>query len=153
MEIERKFKIKKVPDNLTSYPQKIIEQGYIATSPVIRIRKANDDHYLTVKGKGLIEREEFEMTIERSQYYHLKTKLEWPMIQKTRYLIPYQTYMIELDVFHGHLEGLIMAEVEFDTRDAADAFLPPEWFGADISLDSRYHNSYLCRLTNLDTLE
>ena len=58
MEIERKFIIKKLPDDLGSYPSRFIEQAYLNTDPVVRIRREDDECYLTWKGRGLMVREE-----------------------------------------------------------------------------------------------
>ena len=52
MEIERKFTIKTLPENLEQFESKIIEQAYLNTNPVIRIRKQDEEYYLTYKGKG-----------------------------------------------------------------------------------------------------
>ena len=69
------------------------------------------------------------------------------MIEKERYLIPLQEgQKIELDIFHGYLEGLVFAEVEFQSVEEAEAFLPPDWFLEDVSLDKRYNNSYLSKI-------
>ena len=59
MEIERKFLIKKeqLPENLSQYPCLHIEQGYLCTDPVVRIRRQDDEYYLTYKSKGLLSRE------------------------------------------------------------------------------------------------
>ena len=54
MEIERKFLIKELPANLDEYPCLFIEQAYLNTNPVIRIRRQDDEYYLTYKGKGLM---------------------------------------------------------------------------------------------------
>lgn len=149
MEIERKFLIKNLPKQLESYPSKKLEQGYISISPVIRIRKSDNSYILTIKGKGLIAREEHELMIDQAQYKNLSTKLAFPTISKERFLIPFEDYTIELDIFHGHLDGLILAEVEFTSMDEANAFKGPEWFGQDVSLDTRYHNSRLCQMHSL----
>ena len=53
-----------------------------------------------------------------------------------------------MDVFHGSLAPLVLAEVEFPTVEEANAFVPPDWFGADVTMDGRYHNSYLSRLVS-----
>ena len=52
---------------------------------------------------------------------------------------------IELDVFEGALAPLILAEVEFDSEEAANAFCPPDWFGEDVTFSGAYHNSSLSR--------
>ncbi|MCR4567143.1 MAG: CYTH domain-containing protein [Pseudobutyrivibrio sp.] len=140
MEIEKKFLIKDLPD-LSKYEYIDIEQGYLSTNPVIRIRKKNDKYVLTYKGSGLMVREEIEAALTKEAYYHLLEKIDGRSITKRRYLIPYESYTIELDVFSGHKEGLIMAEVEFPTVEEADSFTPPAWFGKEVTEDSRYHNS------------
>lgn len=152
MEIERKFLVTSPPKVNHSLMKKVIQQGYVSTSPVVRIRRSNDDFILTCKGKGLIEREEFELFITEDEYNHLSTKLDTPLIMKTRYLIPYGKYTIELDVFKGHLEGLLLAEVEFPSLKEANDFTPPEWFGEDVSLDARYQNNQLSKLNGLKDL-
>ena len=140
MEIERKFLIKELPD-LGQYKYVEIEQGYLSTSPVVRIRRKNDAYILTYKGSGLMAREEIEAPLTKEAYEHLLEKIDGYPITKRRYLIPLDPYTIELDVFSGHMEGLIMAEVEFPTEEEANSFTPPEWFGEDVTNDRRYHNS------------
>ena len=58
MEIERKYLVRQIPENLSHYHCQKIAQGYLCPSPVVRIRRSNDDYYLTYKGKGLLAREE-----------------------------------------------------------------------------------------------
>ncbi len=144
MEIERKYLIEKLPENLKDYPCKVIEQGYLNTEPVVRIRRSDDDYYLTYKSAGLMAREEYNLPLTKEAYDHLIQKADGIIISKTRYLIPLGDHLtIELDVFHGHYEGLLLAEVEFETIDEANAFIPPEFFGEDVTFSSKYHNSHL----------
>ena len=140
MEIERKFLVKELPD-LSKYEYVDIEQGYLSTSPVVRIRKKNDKYILTYKGSGLMAREEIEAALTKEAYEHLLEKIDGYPITKRRYMIPFESYTIELDIFEGHMKDLIMAEVEFPSVEEADAFVAPEWFGADVTEDRRYHNS------------
>ncbi|MFG6358053.1 MAG: hypothetical protein K1W26_14750, partial [Acetatifactor sp.] len=49
----------------------------------------------------------------------------------------------ELDVFEGELSSLVLAEVEFGSTEAAEAFLPPDWFDEDVTYCKEYHNSYM----------
>ena len=102
MEIERKFLIKRenLPENLEQYPSKAIEQGYLCTEPVVRIRKSNDNYYLTYKSKGLLAREEYNLPLTKEAYEHLKPKADGIVISKIRYVIPEKDGLsIELDVF------------------------------------------------------
>lgn len=76
MEIERKYLLDQLPENLTSYPCKKIEQGYLSTEPVVRIRRSDDEYYLTYKSKGLMVREEYNLPLTKESYLHLREKAE-----------------------------------------------------------------------------
>ncbi|MBR1766761.1 MAG: CYTH domain-containing protein [Bacteroidales bacterium] len=157
MEIERKYLVNSLPEHLESYPHVEIEQGYLCTSPTLRIRKMGDVHVLTVKEKvrsassAIVNREE-EFALPAEKYVALRSKCDGHMVRKTRYCIDlrrsesdglYTSLVAELDLFHGLHEGLSLVEVEFPSVEAADAFRPPAWFGADVSADPRYRNSHL----------
>ena len=144
MEIERKFTIKNLPD-LSTYPSKKLVQAYLNTDPVIRIRKEDEDYFLTYKGKGLLVREEYNLPLNKESFEHLLPKADGIVISKTRYCIPYEKYIIELDVFDNELSHLIMAEVAFQSEEEAHAFQPPEWFDKDVTNDKRYHNSNMSK--------
>ena len=139
MEIERKFLISELPENLEQYPCRLIEQGYLNTDPVVRVRRDDSACYLTYKGKGLLAREEYNLPLTEEAYRHLIRKADGRIITKRRYMLPCGPYTIELDLFSSP-EKLILAEVEFPTEEAALAFTPPSWFGEDVTGDSRYHN-------------
>lgn len=145
-EIERKYLVKQVPENLASYPFHEIEQGYLCTEPVVRIRRQDEDYYLTYKSKGLMIREEYNLPLTKDAYFHLREKIDGRLISKRRYLIPLDPYTIELDMFRSPKDDLILAEVEFPSEEEALAFTPPEWFGEDVTNSSLYHNSHLSTL-------
>lgn len=146
MEIERKYLIKVLPENLSSYRHHKIEQGYLCTAPVVRIRREDERYYLTYKSKGMMVREEYNLPLTAASYEHLKSKADGILISKTRYLIPLdETLTIELDVFDQPYEGLFLAEVEFPTEEAANSFVPPAWFGEDVTFSAAYHNSTLSK--------
>lgn len=144
MEIERKFTVKKIPDNLENFECINMEQCYISTSPTIRLRRENDNFVLTVKGSGLVSREEFELLITKEQYEKLLNKRETPFVKKKRYKIPIKNGLIaELDIYEGELLGLLTVEVEFESEKEAIEFIPPEWFDKDVTMDGRYKNTSL----------
>lgn len=148
MEIERKFVPVRLPENLEQYPCHEIEQGYLCTSPTIRIRKMDDTYFLTYKSSGMMAHEEYEMPLTKESYLHLREKTDGILIEKRRYLIPLDgTHTIELDIFYGRLDGVTLAEVEFASVEEANAFTPPEWFGQDVTYDKRYHNSEMSKGT------
>lgn len=140
MEIEKKFLIAEIPDNLEQYQHCEIEQGYLNQEPVLRIRKKDDAFILTYKSKGMMVRQEEEFPLTEEAYVHLRDKIDGRLIKKTRYLIPYREYTVELDVFHGAMAPLVMAEVEFATESEANEFLPPQWFGEEVTFEKKYHN-------------
>lgn len=146
MEIERKYLIDTLPDHLEQYECRQIVQGYLNIDPVVRIRKSNDKYTLTYKGAGLMCREEYNLPLNAEAFAHLKEKIDGILIEKKRYLIPLtEKLTIELDVFEGKLAPLVLAEVEFETKEEADRFVPPAWFGEDVTFSSKYHNSTLSK--------
>ncbi len=149
MEIERKYRIHHLPFDPDIYPHTDIEQGYLCTRPVIRARKDGDRYYMTYKGEGLLAREEYDLPLDASSYRHLIAKADGIRIAKTRYRIPAQNGLtIELDIFHGTYEGLILAEVEFPDMEAAEHFTPPDYFGEEVTFDPKFQNSFLSRKEN-----
>lgn len=147
MEIERKFLVKQLPVDLDDYDFHIIEQGYLSTNPVVRVRRQDDEYYMTYKGSGLLAREEYNLPLNKESYEHLVKKADGNIITKKRYLIPIEgtTYTIELDIFSGVFEGVVIAEVEFETIEQAHAFAAPEWFGEDVTENPEYHNSNMSK--------
>ncbi len=143
MEIERKFLVKSLPENLENYPCRHLAQGYLCVKPVVRIRRDNDKYELTYKSGGMMARQEYNLPLNEESFLHLKEKIDGRLIEKKRYMIPFGPYTIELDIFQGDLSPLIIAEVEFPTIAEADSFVSPDWFGGDVTYDGRYHNSYL----------
>lgn len=148
MEIERKFLVRQLPDNLESYPHRLLEQAYLCTEPVVRVRRSEDTYTLTYKSKGLMSREEYNLPLTADSYHHLLTKADGNIIRKVRYRIPLDGDLtIELDLFEAPFDGLQLAEVEFPTEEAALAFSPPDWFGEDVTWSTDYHNSTLSKKT------
>jgi CYTH domain-containing protein len=148
MEIERKFLLKRAPRGLSEYDSHKIEQAYLCTKPVMRIRKMDDEYFFTYKSAGLMEREEVEVPLTAESYHHLLKKCDGNVVSKTRYYMPLDSGLTaEIDLFHNGFDGLIVAEVEFPNRDTAESFVPPEWMNNDVTSDSRFQNSNLCMMS------
>ncbi len=146
MEIERKFLPDRISFDIEKFPHRNIKQGYLSTEPVVRVRMDDKSYILTYKSKGLMERVEYDLPLTESSFYKLLAKCDGRIIEKTRYILPiegYDSLQAELDIFHGELEGLVLLEVEFATRKDAMDFIPPMWFGKEVTNDEKYHNSYL----------
>lgn len=147
MEIERKYLLKKLPE-LGNYEFHKIEQAYLCTGPVVRVRREDEVYYMTYKGGGMMSREEYNLPLNKEAYEHLVKKADGNVISKTRYLIPLECdgLIAEVDVFEPPFAPLIMAEVEFESEEQANAFAAPDWFGEEVTFDGRYHNSYMSRM-------
>ena len=146
IEIERKFLVKKIPDNLDTYDRIDMTQGYLNTAPVVRVRKENDDYVLTYKGSGLLSHSEYNLPLNKESFEHLLKKCDGIIISKSRYKIPIENNLTaELDIFKGDLDSLKLVEVEFGSVEEANNFIPLEWFGEDVTTDGRYHNSYISK--------
>ncbi len=144
MEIEKKFLIDTLPDDLDKYPFHQIEQAYLCTDPVLRIRRQDDDYILTYKGEGLMKHVEYNLPLNKEAYEHLLSKSDGTILTKKRIVIPLNDPLkIELDIFSGKFEGLYLAEVEFPNEEEANRFVPPAWFGREVTNDPAYHNSVM----------
>ena len=99
-------------------------------------------------------REEYNLPLTAESYAHLLSKADGIVLTKKRYLIPLGQaeaeagLTIELDVFEGAYEGLILAEVEFSSEEAALSFVPPSWFGREVTFTGEYQNSVLAMTTD-----
>jgi adenylate cyclase len=147
VEIERKFLVREAPLGLERLRSTRIEQGYIAVAEdgtEVRVRRRDGAAVLTVKAGSGRSRFEEEIAIDAERFARLWALTEGRRLEKTRHLIPAGAGLtIELDVYSGGLSGLMVAEVEFGSEDAADAFEPPEWFGSEVTDDSRFKNQKL----------
>lgn len=94
MEIERKYLIHKLPENLEAYPCHLIEQAYLCTEPVVRIRRQDNDYILTYKGSGLMAREEYNLPLTETAYAHLLAKADGTVITKKRYVLPLKSQTV-----------------------------------------------------------
>lgn len=160
MEIERKFLFEQLPEQFEQYPHYGIEQAYVTTNPVIRVRKKtlyNADcsvsayqYVLTVKGTGMLTRQEFELPIDENAYQNLCQKADGNVISKTRYKIPIeQGLTLELDIFHDLFDGLVMGEIEFPDEDTATAYIPAQklHIKKEVTYDTHFHNSTMSAMT------
>ena len=123
MEIEKKYLVSHIPDNLDEFHCRHIEQGYLSTNPVVRVRRDNDEYYLTYKGKGMMVREEYNLPLTREAYEHLIKKADGNIISKKRYELPDNS---------GHTIEL-------------DNYIAPDFFIKDVTNDSEYHNSNMSK--------
>jgi CYTH domain-containing protein len=141
-EIERKFLVARIPDEL---PERGVEvrQAYLTTEPVeVRVRSSDRSHELTVKSLGGLTRAEVSMPLASGQFDELWS-LAHGVIEKTRRHIDVGGHTAEVDVYGGKLEGLVVVEVEFPSEQEAASFLPPPWFGREVTTDSRFRNAAL----------
>lgn len=154
VEIERKYLIDL--EKLGTLENGIrIKQGYLSINKesVVRVRIKNDKGYLTIKGSNNgISRLEFEYEIPFEEANEMLDNLcQKPVIDKSRYIIKYDTNIWEIDVFYGDNEGLVVAEVEL--KDENEIISLPSWIKKEVSHDSRYFNSNLMKHPYKDWIE
>ena len=142
-EIERKFLVQWLPDNIKRARHFIIEQGYLATESAgrqVRLRKIGKATSLTFKvGRGS-HREEREVKVSPKQFATLWPGTAGRRLRKVRYEIPWEGLLIEVDIYRGRHEGLVVAEVEFPDTASCRRFEPPWWFGREVTGEKRYSN-------------
>jgi adenylate cyclase len=142
-EIERKFLVKWLPDNLKRARHFIIEQGYLATESAgrqVRLRKSGSAASLTFKVARSSHREEREIKLGPKQFAALWPGTAGRRLRKVRYEIPWDNVMIEIDIYRGRHAGLVVAEVEFANSASCRRFKAPSWFGREVTGEKRYSN-------------
>ena len=149
LEIERKFLVKgepwrQAPDGVP------MRQGYLVTGPPVsvRVRVAGGSARLTLKkaatGTGNLVRHEFEYPVPLEEAEAMLGSLaEGGLVEKTRYRVPCEGFVFEVDVFHGENAGLVVAELELSAPD--QPFPRPPWLGEEVTGDPRYLNAALAR--------
>jgi adenylate cyclase len=144
VEIERKFLVPELPEWLGRCPSHEIEQGYLAigSSEEVRVRRIEDEALLTVKRGQGESRLEVEVEISPDQCAELWPLTEDRRVSKRRYRVEGPP-AIEVDVYGGALEGLVVAEIEFESEAAAKQYEPPEWLGPEKTGNPRYANETL----------
>lgn len=146
IEIERKFLVTSNEFMDESEVQFEIAQGYLNSNPerTVRVRIKGDKGFLTIKGKSSesgASRFEWEKEIAIDEAKQLLLLCENGVIEKTRYHVPMNQHLFEIDVFYGANEGLVMAEIELS--DENESFEKPNWLGKEVTNDERYYNAYL----------
>ncbi len=146
-EIERKWEVKLIPKNLDSYPHKELVAGYFKDKDGLdtRIRREGDKYFKVKKsGHGVVRDigPDGDMEITKEEFYSLWPKTIGRRLWKTRFYIPYNGFIIELDIYRD-FDDLYTAEVEFKTENNAKSFIPPEWFGRDVTDDKKYSSNNL----------
>ncbi|MEP7014190.1 MAG: adenylate cyclase [Verrucomicrobiota bacterium] len=147
-EIERKFLIKGLPPEILRSRHFQIAQGYLANEPGgrhVRLRKKSKTASLTFKVGRAISREEREIRLSPKQFATLWPATKGRRLRKTRYEVPWRNLKIEIDIYHGHSHGLMVAEVEFPNHASRRKFKPPRWFGREVTGEKRYSNVRLAR--------
>lgn len=146
-EIERKFLVDfSKLEGTESKNFKTIVQGYISTSSdtTVRVRLALGKGYITVKGKTEgITRSEYEYEIPYTDAEEMIQQFCADTISKVRYEIDYKGHTLEVDIFGGSNNGLIVAEIELTHE--MEEFEIPEWCIIDVTDDHRYSNSNLVK--------
>jgi adenylate cyclase len=142
-EIERKFLLKRLPEELKRSRRYVIAQGYLATEPAgrqVRLRKKGKTASLTFKmGRGAA-REEREIKLSPKQFAALWPATAGRRLRKLRCEIPWRNLLIEIDIYRGRHSGLVVAEVEFPDHAMCRRFKPPSWFGREVTGEKRYSN-------------
>jgi adenylate cyclase len=149
-EIERKFLVDsaKLPD-LPEGARLI--QGYLCFEPTVRVRTEEGPAdqrkaYITIKGEGLVGRDEFEYDIPFEEATNLLQLAQSSLVSKTRYKLPLKEHpglKWELDIFEGDNAGLTVVELEMP--DEAFDFPRPEWLGQEVTENPAYKNASLSR--------
>jgi len=145
VEVERKWLVQGLPA-LSGQEGREVIQGYIAIAAdgtEVRLRETAGKFFQTVKSAGGLVRDEIEIELVQDQFEALWGATAGRRLKKIRYTRYWEGKKVEIDVYHGALAGLMVAEVEFPSAKASKGFEPPPWFGTEVTEDTRYKNATL----------
>lgn len=143
-EIEHKYLV--VGDSYRRLAERAVEmrQGYLCREPrrTVRIRVSGEKGWITVKGITTGDtRTEHEYEIPKSDALELLQMCEGTIVEKTRYYVPYEGHLWEVDEFGGVRSGLVTAEIELE--ESGEEYAVPEFVGRNVTGDPEYYNSNL----------
>lgn len=144
LEIEYKYLVKNTNFKAMAESSLRIRQGYLSRNPerVVRVRTKGDRGYLTVKGKNHgASRLEFEYEIPFEDAEKMLSLCKGQLLDKIRYLVPYEGHVWEVDEFLGNRLGLVTAEIELESEDTP--FSIPDFIGENVTGNPAYYNSNL----------
>ncbi len=147
LEIERKYLLADSSWRQSCGTGHPIRQGYFsdAANFVLRVRLIDGQALLSIKGQTEgITRREFEFNIPYADGEELLREFcATRIVEKTRYYLPYQGFVWEIDEYFGRNHGLLTAEIELPDEDTP--FPLPPWLGLEVSYDPRYGNAALAQ--------
>lgn len=155
-EIERKFLVDHLPVFMLDQPKNEIIQGYISADPngrEVRLRKKEQTYWLTIKDNGGLERNEYEIQLSQGQFETLWQATNERRIIKDRYFYQHEGYQVEVDVYHRPLKGLIVAEVEFPSKEEAMRFKKMDWMRKEVTHLNFLKNKNLLQFDNFGEIK
>ena len=145
IEIERKFLVKDLSFKQMAASHSHIQQGYMdVKGATVRVRLRDERAYLTIKGPsndGGVSRYEFEREIPVADAEEMLQLCMAGRVDKTRWLVPFGEHVFEVDEFHGTNDGLILAELELESRD--EPYERPPFLDTEVTGDPHFYNKYL----------
>lgn len=151
MEHERRFvpKLSELPFVFSSYPMVFIIQGYLEDGQGTRLRDERDaegqhTYLLTRKTGEGVSRTEDEQEISAGEFRRSWEEVKCSLT-KDRYFVDWNDIHLQLNIFHDNLEQYVQIEVEFTSHEEALAFVPPAWFGLEVTDDKRHGNYSLAK--------
>lgn len=159
-EIERKFKVKDYPKLIAS-DSLLIEQSYLSINPEVRLRKITKllgdsiSYTMEVKGDGDLTRIEVCKELSEGEYNTLLTMVEHrPVLKVVKVYQVGEGLITTCNAVDTHLQSNFMyTEVEFKDEDSANAFIPPSWFGEEITYAKQYKMKNYWKRTRINTKE
>lgn len=144
VEIEHKYLVKNDNYRAMAESHEDIRQGYLCREPdrTVRVRIRGGRGYVTVKGRNSgSSRLEFEYQVPLPDAEAMLSLCPPPVLEKTRWLVPFESHVWEVDEFHGDREGLVTAEIELASE--GERYAIPGFVGEDVTGNPAYYNSNL----------
>ncbi len=139
IEIEKTYLAKFLPRDLMKFSYTEIIDLYFPKNskhPKLRIRKRDNSYTITKKNvideKDSSTQREQNIKITKEEFDSF-FELQGNKIHKIRFLYPCKGKVAEIDVFLGRFKGLVLVEVEFDSKEELEKASMPDFCLADVT--------------------
>lgn len=159
VERERRYLLRELPPGLKlSDPHTQITDNYV-TGTRLRLRKVRvpqtNEWTLKLTQKHAPAPPDFSRTLITNMYlspyeYEVLSVFEGNELRKNRYPYEHEGRLYSVDVFLGHLRGLVLAETDFDTDEELDSFPAPSFAVLDVTREEKFNGARLVELTAED---
>ena len=157
LEVEYRYLLNRIPGDLPDTPKGWLITDHYFANTRLRLRhmksfSGGENIYKLTQKYRSANQSAYETTITNiylsEAEYHLLDALKGKLLKKRRYPYTLQNYALSLDVFEGRHQGLILAEMELETKAGVAELAFPSFVLKEVTEDPFFTGGNLARMTD-----